>query len=210
MHPHVLVPEGRFDAEWLLRLADVAEANVSQAPPFTTVFGLVPTENAAVVFTTEALRRLRGGFVALVDGDPAGDGYVQELGKLSEPPQQIVQWPTGWTIEDVIAWVLTPGGQPVVDAVAADLDPAWQINSLADLTKHLKTKNDAKAKVVGLKEDVIAHDVVIAAIRSNSACVARATEVCDFLVQIALGKPHRRIQTQPPVNSVPLSRFDPV
>lgn len=209
MHPHVLIPEGRFDAEWLTRLAEVGDGVASTVPPFSTVFGVVPTENAAVVFSTKNLRQLRTGIVGLVDGDPAGDGYVKELGQLAVGPQAIVQWPGGWTIEDAVAWVLTPGGQAIVDAIAADLDPALGIRTLADLTRLLKTSNNAKAGVVGLKEDVVAHDVVVAALRQNVECVKRAGELCDCLVQIALGEPHTRATAQPLVNSVPHFRFDP-
>jgi putative ATP-dependent endonuclease of the OLD family len=208
MHPHVIVPEGRFDAEWLLRLADLAESTVSKAPPFTTVFGILPTENASVVFSIEAVRRLRTGIVGLVDGDAAGDAYAEELAKLVPPPQQIIQWPVGWTIEDVVGWVLVPGGQEIIGLIADDLGATWKITSASDLVRLLKTKNDTKAKQFGLKEDVLAHDVVIAAIRTNVECMTRAAEVCDCLVQIALGEPHARIRAPRPSASVPLFRVD--
>lgn len=209
MHPHVLIPEGRFDAEWLARLADVGDGVLSAVPPLSTVFGIVPTENAAVVFSTKSLRQLRTGIVGLVDGDAAGDGYVKELGQLAVGPQSIFQWPAGWTIEDVVSWILTPGGKAVVDAIAADLDPALGIKTLSDLTRLLKTANNPKGGIVGLKEDVVAHDAVVAALRENADCVKRAGELCDCLVQVALAQPHLRASAQPPVNTVPYLRFDP-
>jgi hypothetical protein len=207
MHPKVLVPEGRFDAEWLGRLADVGEARQKNSPPFTTVLGVVPTENAAVVFTTKALRRLRTGLLVVVDGDTAGDQYVKELSTLPHPPEAIFQWSKDWTIEDTIAWALLPGGQAALDEVRVGLGGVWQIGTLADLTTLLRTKNDAKSKILGLKEDVIAHDVIASVLREHAACAERAAELCECLVQVALGQANRRAVSSAS-STTPTFRFD--
>jgi hypothetical protein len=97
----------------------------------------------------------------------------------------------------------------VVAAVTGDLGPTWQIQALADLTALLKTPNDRKAKTHGLKEDVVAHDLIAAALTEHPECIARAAEVCDCLVQIALGQPHRRSVRTGPAATLPRFRFDP-
>lgn len=209
MHPYVLVPEGRFDAEWLRRLADLGEPGQQDAP-FSTIYGVVPTENAAVVFTIDRLGALRSGIIGVVDGDPAGDGYVRELSALSRSPHAAVQWPQGWTIEDVVSWVAEPAASAVVAAVASDLGPTWQVQTLAELILLLKTPNDRRAQTLGLKEDVVAHDFIAAALAQHPACVARAAEVCDCLVHIALGHPHRRAVPADPTAAFPRFRFDPM
>lgn len=188
MYPVVLVPEGRFDAEWLNRLGRIGDPLASQVPPFGTVFGVVPTENAAVTFTVEALRRVRGKIAALVDGDAPGDQYVEDLLALPYPPETVVQWPFAWTIEDVVAWVLEAGGTPVLDDIKPAI-PDCGVSTLDDLRALLKTPNDRGRRVFGLKEDAVVHDAVAAAIDRTPACRVRVLELCEALVGAALGHP---------------------
>lgn len=190
MHPFVLVPEGRFETEWMTRLSEVAEAAQSQ-PPFSAVFGVAPTENASVAFTAGELRRLRGGIVALVDGDDAGNGYVRDLAKLTPAIDAVIQWPAGWTVEDVVGWILEVVPSSAISEIATELDMPATVRCLADLVAALKTGN-IKGQPLGLKENVLAHDVVVLALRQVPAAVTRAAEVCDFLVCVALGSPHHR------------------
>lgn len=186
MYPIVLVPEGRFDGEWLGRLARIADPMASKVPPFGAVFGVVPTEDAAVTFTCDALARVRGQLVALADGDAAGDGYVKELVALSSPPAAVFQWASGWTIEDVVVWILDAGGNPVLDEVKLGI-PSATFSTLEDLRKLLKTPN--KPAAPGLKDNVIAHDAIAAAIEGTPATLARSATVCQALVSTALGTP---------------------
>ena len=190
MHPHVLVPEGRFDTEWLLRLSAIADPHVANTSPFNATFGVVPTENAAVVFTTARLMPLRPRIVPLVDGDAAGDGYVTDLLAANPAPPIILQLPAGWTIEDVVRWMLDPGGNPVLTAIQGGI-PNFNFPTLDALRDLLKTPN--KNNVVGLKEDVLAHEIVVSAIEENPACRARAVEFFEALVSAATGGNHARI-----------------
>ena len=75
----VLIPEGRSEHEWFRLLADVLETGeqasdigASDTPPFGTVVGVIPTHDSAVAETFDTLRRLRSGFVPLLDGDGGG------------------------------------------------------------------------------------------------------------------------------------------
>ena len=189
MHSYVLVPEGRFDMEWLSRLATAGE-DAQTAPPFTSVFGVVPTENAAVLVTVEKLAPLRTGIVALVDGDPAGDQYVKQLLELSAGPDAIVQWPAGWTIEDIVGWCFADGTD-VLDEVRDGVGASWSFKNVAELVALLRTKNDTVAKTWGLKEDVVAHDAIAGVLREHRA--TRVAELLDALVSAALGQGHSRL-----------------
>jgi hypothetical protein len=120
MHPVVLVPEGRFDAEWLSRLADIAET--PSIPPFGTVCGIAPTENAAVAFTTRVLRTLRR--------DADGGAYALALAALSNRPEAIVQWPVDWTIENVVGWIVAAGGAPAIARIQSGLGSSWKIGTV--------------------------------------------------------------------------------
>ena len=192
MHSFVLVPEGRFDTEWLARFADVADPHTTNTSPFSAVFGVVPTENAAVAFTTERLTPLRSRIVAMVDGDAAGDGYVTTLKALTLPPSLIIQLPTGWTIEDVVRWMLDPGGAASLGILAAAL-PGFTLASLDGLRDLLKTSNDKSTNTVGLKEDVLAHDAIVAILDGNPGCRTRVVTFCEAFVSAATGANHSQI-----------------
>jgi energy-coupling factor transporter ATP-binding protein EcfA2 len=206
MHSVVLVPEGRFDAEWLSRLADIAET--PSTPPFGTVCGIAPTENAAVAFTTRVLRTLRPGVVAVVDGDADGGAYALALAALSNRPEAIVQWPVDWTIENVVGWIVAAGGPPAIARIQSGLGSSWKVGTVAELVNLLRTPNDVQEKVFGLKEDIVAHEVILDAIRQVPACVARASEVCECLVRVALVEPHPRALLMDPQATLKQFRFD--
>jgi hypothetical protein len=192
MHPFVLIPEGRFDTEWLARLADVADPHISETSPFSAVFGIVPTENAAVLFTTERLSPLRSHIVAMVDGDGAGDTYVSGLLANNPPPSVIIQLPARWTIEDVVRWMLDPGGAEAVMTLAAAL-PGFVFATLDALRDLLKTSNNKGTNTVGLKEDVLAHEAIAGVLDTTPGCRARVVAFCEALVSAATGANHARI-----------------
>jgi putative ATP-dependent endonuclease of the OLD family len=209
MLPFVLVPEGRFDAEWLSRFAEIADCRMTRTTPFSAVFGVVPTENASVVFTASKLAPLRSRLVALVDGDSAGDEYLAGLLGNSPPPHAIFQLPPGWTIEDVVRWILEPGGAVVLAAVQRDL-PAFPFSTLDELGTLLKTVNNQKSKTVGLKEDVLAHEAIVSVVESNPSCLTRVVEFCEALVSTATRASHARVvkQTSSTANTS-VCRFQP-
>jgi predicted ATPase len=192
MHSFVLIPEGRFDTEWLTRFADVADPHTTHTSPFNAVFGVVPTENAAVAFTTARLTPLRSRIVAMVDGDAAGDGYVIALKALTPPPSLIIQLPAGWTIEDVVRWMLDPGGAAALATLSAAL-PEFAFDSLDGLRDLLKTSNNRGTNTVGLKEDVLAHDAIAGVLDGISECRERVVRFCEAFVSAAIGTNHAQI-----------------
>lgn len=189
MHPYVLVPEGRFDAEWLGRLSAVADPHTAKTSPFSAVFGVVPTENAAVAFTVERLAPLRPRVVAMVDGDSPGDGYVTDLLAKKPSAALILQLPPNWTIEDVVRWMLDPGGAAVLTALQQGLTD-YTFASL-DLFRDLLKQQNTKTQV-GMKENVLAHEVVAGVLNDTAACRARVVEFCEALVSAATGAAHAR------------------
>ncbi len=181
MHPFVLVPEGRLDTEWLARIASLGDREPSEVPPFTCVYGLAPTEEAQVIETVVRMRRLRERVIALVDGDKAGDKYAKDLIALSSPPDAIIQWPADWTIEDVVKWIMEPGGPTLLSALQAELGHV-SFTSFDQLRDLLRT--DSKP---GLKADGVSHDAIAALLEHEAAARTRAAEVCEALVHVALG-----------------------
>jgi putative ATP-dependent endonuclease of the OLD family len=210
MHSFVLIPEGRFDTEWLTRFADVADPYTTHTSPFSAVFGVVPTENAAVVFTVERLTPLRSRIVAMVDGDVAGDTYVTELKAMMLPPSLIIQLPSGWTIENVVRWMLDPSGLPALATLSAAL-PGFTFESLDALHDLLTTSNDKGTNTVGLKEDVLAHDAIAGVLDATHECRARVVTFCEALVSAAIGTNHAQIVSDATrsTQAVKVVRFTP-
>lgn len=210
MHPFVLVPEGRLDTDWLARIASLGDRE-TQAPPFPCVYGLAPTEDAKVAETVERMRELRERVVALVDGDKAGDDYAQKLQVITRKPSAIVQWPTAWTIEDVVHWIMVPGGAKLLTELQSELAHIT-FASLDELRNLLRTENDQKKGTAGLKQDHVSHEAIVAVLEQDPSVRGRAAEVCDALVHVALGSTAgcaRIEQVNPSGTEPPHYRFVP-
>ncbi|MGH7282420.1 MAG: hypothetical protein ACRELY_12910, partial [Polyangiaceae bacterium] len=159
-----------------------------KATPFSTVFGITPTENGGVKRMAQIAKRLRPRVVALVDGDAAGDDYAKDIASTPNLAEAIIQWPKAWTIEDVVGWILEAGGKDGIAAAAASLEETWPIDSTATLVALLKEKNDAKLGKRGLKEDVVAHDAIVANL--TAASLTRVGLLLDALTSSALASEH--------------------
>jgi putative ATP-dependent endonuclease of OLD family len=143
MSPVVVIPEGATDASWIHHLSRsglMAEGwdlqNVLEIPGS---LGVVPTQSASVVATYEELIRVHQAIVPLVDGDGAGDDYCKELRRLGHPPALICQLKQGWTIEDVIAWVIGHEDQESVQGVLGSWDGSQQSLAKAIRSEAVKT-----------------------------------------------------------------------
>lgn len=182
MYPHVLVPEGRIDFEFLRLLVEVAQGSGPGACRFETSVGVVPTPDSSVVPTSERLIALRDGVLALVDGDPAGDVYVTKLVALPAPPKVIVQWPAGSTIEDLIEWVAAADAGVVARASARI--GGIPMATPTELTTRLKSEDRVSG---GLKQHYLAYEEVAFALRESAPCTARATAFLEALADLAGG-----------------------
>ena len=184
----VLVPEGRTDFEWIRLFLDIAETGErplhkveSSVPPFGCVIGTVPTRDAAVRVTFEKLRSLHQDVLTLVDGDDDGDRYVTDILECVPPPSAVIQWPRGWTIEDVAGWVIAGNETEVLPQIKERLNRDF--SSLADLISILKNRDAG-----GLKFHYVAHEEIAGVIKRSQVCVQRAEVILETLTRAALGR----------------------
>jgi putative ATP-dependent endonuclease of the OLD family len=123
MHDAILIPEGRIDYEWLKLLARAVDLNQgwikANESRFSTYVGLIHTQDAAIQATVDALFPLHPRITVLVDGDPPGQECAAALTSATKRPAVIVRWPDGWTIEDVIGWILNADAGQALPAVTA-------------------------------------------------------------------------------------------
>jgi putative ATP-dependent endonuclease of the OLD family len=189
MFPRVLVPEGRIDFEWLRLLLDVVETGdrplhrvQSPVPPFGSIVGVVPTRDSAVRVTFERLRSLHDHVGVLVDGDPAGDSYVTDLLTCECPPCCVMQWPSGWEVEDALRWTLDADATALLSEINARLGRMFQ--TLDEFVAALKDKDGRDG---GLKAHYMAHEDIAAAMRRSEACVGRVEELLESVTRAVLG-----------------------
>jgi hypothetical protein len=129
------------------------------------------------VDTVAKIKQIRPGVVALVDGDAAGNRYVQDLLKLANPPEHILQWPEGWMIEDVIGWVLG-SEQDIVASVKLDRPDAP--DSIAGIVEWLKKPTNEG----GAKTDILAYEAVAGAILRCEPAKSRARKLLEAFIEL--------------------------
>ena len=166
---------------------------MQELAPFSSVLGIAPTEDAAVVRTVEIVSAVRQNVVALVDGDPAGDGYAEELAGTAIPPRATVQWPAHHTIEDMVGWILCADEGSSLATTQAEFGGTWTFGSIGELISILKTRNDKPKGIVGLKEDSVAHEVLAGVIHESTKCRGRCAALLDALVAASSSSPHALI-----------------
>jgi putative ATP-dependent endonuclease of OLD family len=173
MHDVVLVPEGRIDFDFLRLLVNADEGhrqasteNRDQAD-FGALVGHVPTHDSQVRGTFEELNKIHHRVLCLVDGDKAGLGYAKELAALASPPTRVLQWPTGWMIEDVIGWIANANGGVSFQLLSTALSN--ELKTHGDFVKLLK----APPAEGGIKGDLIAYELVVETLADDPPCLAR-------------------------------------
>ena len=189
MHHRVLIPEGRSEYEWFRLLSDVLEtgdfvlhAADSDVPAFGTVIGVVPTHDGAVAGVYDALRTLRRGLVPIVDGDAAGAEKIDQIREFDPMPELILRWRDGWTMEDVIGWILKGD----VGAALAELQGRIESEfaSIDDLVGLFKVKKGPGR----LKSDYLAYEEVAWAIGRLPGCRTRAKVLLEAVTLATLGR----------------------
>jgi len=196
MHDAVLVPEGRIDHEWLKLLVRAVDLNQGwtdrEESRFGSSIGLIPTHDAAVEATVAALARLHPRVTALVDGDDAGLAYAQALSSAAQRPAIIVRWPDGWTVEDLVGWILEADTAAVLAALATVTAPAPE--SIAALVAQLKSEDRAAG---GLKQDQIAYEGIADVIGTIERCCRRARMLLNTISEVLLGGSSGRFTAAP-------------
>ncbi len=206
MHDVVLVPEGRFDHEWLKLLVRGVDLRQGWGPNeesrFGSYVGVVMTHDAAIEATVTEITRLHPRVAALVDGDQAGQAYAARLAVTAAKPAVIVRWPDDWTIEDVIGWILD-GDAHSLELLGDAMTPAP--STIAELVNRLKSENRATH---GLKRDLVAYEAVANAIGSTEGCYRRARDLLNAITDIVLGRDSPRFVVELAEN-VPVYIFRP-
>jgi putative ATP-dependent endonuclease of OLD family len=193
MNDYVLVPEGRFDFDWLTLLLRVAEADRDGAQPclFGVRVGIVPTSDAKVKETCEVLSKTHPMICALVDGDAEGKGYADLLDAPSVGATRVLLWPDGWTIEDVIGWISQADEAAVIARLNADLAAAP--GNRATLITRLKSVDRAAQ---GLKGDGVAYEAIANALSESAACRNRTRVVLHAISEACAGAATPRFTIQ--------------
>jgi putative ATP-dependent endonuclease of the OLD family len=205
MSEFVLVPEGKLDFDWLRLITRIVElgSESNDACLFGVRVGLIPTSDAKVVETCEAISRAHPGVCVLVDGDADGDRYAGGLRDPAVGARRVLRWPDGWMIEDVVCWILQADEAAVIQRIDKDLAAAP--GDRATLLAWLKSEDRAQN---GLKGDLVAYEIIANALVDSPLCLTRARVVLHAIAQACAGAatPHFEVAD---ADEVPLLIFRP-
>lgn len=190
----LLVPEGRYDFDWLMLLLRVADMEPDGAQPclFGVRVGVVPTTDAKVQETCKLLAKAHQDIVALVDGDDAGSDYADQLDEPDAGATKVLRWPNGWTMEDFVGWVIQADEAAIMERLNQELDPAP--GDRATLVVWLK--NDDRRAPERLKGDGVAYEIIANALSDRPLCRARARAALHAIAQACAGMPTDRFRSE--------------
>jgi len=161
--------------------------------------GLIPTSDAKVKETCQVLGKAHPHISALVDGDADGGRYADELRDPAWSAHKVLRWPDGWTIEDVIGWIIEADEGPVMARINGDLAAAP--GDRATLVARLKSENRAQH---GMKGDLVAYEIIANALTVHPRCLQRARTALNALAQACAGAQTPHFET---VEAGPVSRL---
>jgi putative ATP-dependent endonuclease of the OLD family len=188
MSEFVLVPEGRLDFDWLALMLRIVELDQEGEEPchFGVRVGVVPTSNARVKEICEMLGKAHPQTVALVDGDAEGTRYADALDEPGAGAKAVLCWPGGWTIEDVVGWIVEADEQQVMARLNEDL--AVAPGDRETLVRLLKT---AAREEHGIKGDGVAYEIIANAVSERPLCRARTRALLHAMAEACAGAPTR-------------------
>ena len=124
MHDKVIIPEGITEFHWLKSLFNVCTTaegwdvyNLKDSP--TKYFGIIPTQDAAVVRTYLKFCNFISSVTPFVDGDAEGNEYVKSLIVLQTPPKIIFQLSPDWCLENLLEWLISPNTELIIKMEAS-------------------------------------------------------------------------------------------
>jgi putative ATP-dependent endonuclease of OLD family len=179
MHPSILIPEGKTDANWLRLLVKALVLNPSEIDELALAFahevGIIPTKDARATEVFEHLRPIHPALFCLFDGDTAGNNYAAACCRLLHPPKTVVRWPVGWAIEHA-GWIAEADPSVLNEAeLAASGVPQTPNGLVAALSNELKTNE-------------IIHAQIADAMTSNDRCRSRIAHILRLLADLAAGR----------------------
>ena len=205
MSEFVLVPEGKTDFDWLSLLTRAVELEDKSDKTclFGVRVGLISTSDAKVKETCEALSKAHPHVCCLVDGDADGDRYVGQLRDPALGVHKVLRWPDGWTIENVVCWILEAEEAVVMQRVNADLAvrPGDRATLLARLKSQDRTQN-------GLKGDLVAYEIIANSLAGYPQCLGRARVMLHAIAQACASAATQHFEVAV-VGQVPLLVFKP-
>ncbi len=180
MHPSILIPEGKTDANWFRLLLKALELSPSEseepALAFAHEVGVVPTKDARAAEVYQYLQSIHPALFCLFDGDQAGGDYVIACCRLQNPPKVVIRWPAQWSIEHIIGWIAE--GEPTVLN-----DPGLIAAGVP------RTPNELVVALSGsLKTNEIIHAQVADAMSGKAGCRLRIAHVLRFISDLAAGR----------------------
>lgn len=189
----VLVPEGRFDFDWLTLLLRVGELDRGAAEPclFGVRIGIVPTSDAKVKETCEALSMAHPLICGLVDGDANGKGYADLLDGPGVGAKRVLLWPDGWMIEDVVGWIIQADDLDIMQKLNAELSVAP--GNRTTLVQRLKSEDRTTH---GLKGDGVAYEIVANALSESGPCRTRTRALLHAISNACIGAAARGFTEQ--------------
>ena len=180
MSEFVLVPEGRLDFDWLdllMRIVDL-DHDFDATCLFGVRVGVIPTSDAKVKETCEVLSKAHPQICALVDGDGDGERYAAELRDPAAGAKRVLCWPDGWTIEDVVGWII----EPDEDAAMIRINDVLAVAPGDRAILVARPKSDDRAEH-GMKSDRVAHEIIANALTEHPLCLQRARTMLHALAQ---------------------------
>ncbi len=180
----VIVPEGRLDFDWLALLLRVAELDPEGTEPclFGVRIGVVPTTDAKVKETCEVLSKAHPMICGLVDGDAEGTRYADLLDGPGVGATKVLRWSDGWTIEDLVGWIIRADEVPVMTRLNTDLAEAPRDRET--LVRWLKSDDRANH---GLKGDGVAYEIIANALSESAPCRSRTRAMLHAVSEACMG-----------------------
>lgn len=186
-----LIPEGETEHRWfhaLLRALTSVEG--AEIPEEVNTLGIVPTQSASVVRTYEHLSKLHESCIPLVDGDTAGQSYINAFKNLDIPPALVIQLGSEQELEDLLAWIMRGDG-------TIDLSPVDISTGETGVPDRLYLAEVLKSPEYKQRWDV--HEQLAWAIATSSGARDRAAGFLADLIALPAGKkPKLGIWTQLP------------
>jgi putative ATP-dependent endonuclease of OLD family len=194
----VIVPEGKWDWQWIKLWTRVAETYINENDvPMEgnqlispSALEVIHTNDSNVVGFLKEIKRFRDNTAVLLDGDSGGEAKKNELDELTDEskPRVVIQFGKDKEIEDLSAWILEPAlknpGQRL-KALISNFEGAINYCGLGDLLKKCEKNGDRH------KEDWQLHEDLAWEAAENSECCERAFKFMADITSICSGlEPH--------------------
>lgn len=179
----ILVPEGVHDLEWLSLWQGLAQSSPDSVSSFSLrPITILPTSDASIVDSFREISKFRSEAIPIVDGDPPGAGYLDQLNSGSPRPSKVIRYGNGAGTECLAAWILEPA-LSMPGSILDKLLPNPSKRTLHNLQEALIDGTNKKDRE--LQENLVWESY------NNAECCERACEFFHDLAAIAFDEPPR-------------------